>query len=113
MAVMLADVAQAVIGKSEGDLNVAERATLADLLAWCSALVDRYLAGSPIPADVERAAVLRLAYYDYHVRLARRPADGGMLDARFRRDAPLAPLRASGAMSLLSPWKRRTVGVAS
>ena len=108
----LADVAQAVAGKAEADLSDGERTTLADLSAWCAALVDRYLAGSPIPADVERAATLRLAYYDYHVRLARRPADGGMLDARFRRDAPLAPLRASGAMSLLSPWKRRGVGVA-
>ena len=34
-----------------------------------------------------------------------------MLDARFRRDAPLSPLRASGALSLLSPWKVRGVGI--
>ena len=65
------------------------------------------LRGSEVPESVERSAVLRLAYFDYHARLARRPADGGMLDARFRRDAPLDPLRASGAMALLSRFKTR------
>ena len=63
-----------------------------------------------VPDAIKLAAIRRLAYYDWHTRLARRPADGGMLDARFRRDAPIGPLRASGAMSLLSPWKRRGVG---
>ena len=87
---------------------------LVDLHGWAVAMVDRYLGESPgVPDAIKLAAVRRLAYYDYHTRLARRPADGGMLDARFRRDAPIGPLRASGAMSLLSPWKVRGVGVPS
>lgn len=57
----------------------------------------------------QRAALVDL----HHTRLSRRPADGGMLDARFRRDAPIGPLRGSGALSLLSPWKVRGVGVPS
>ena len=107
MAVELADLALHVDGKQPGDLKPRERADLDGLLSWSTALVDRYIGTSTVPDAVRDAAILRLGYYDYHVRLARKPADGGMLDARFRRDAPLAPLRASGAMALLSPWKHR------
>ena len=89
-----------------------QRDALAVVLDWANEAVARYLAGSPCPDAVVEAAVLRVTYYDWHTRYARRPADGGMLDARFRRDAPLSPLRASGALSLLSPYRRRGVGVA-
>ena len=113
MAVTLADLAPHVVGKTEDKLSDGERSGLTDLLAWGDALIGQYLGDSPIPAAVRDGALRRVCYYDYHVRLSRRPADGGMLDARFRRDAPLSPLRASGAMSLLSPYKRRSVGVSA
>ncbi len=111
MAVSLDDVARHVLGKAEADLSDVERAAVTEVRTMAADQVDGYLRGSTVSESVERSAVLRLAYYDYHSRLARRPADGGMLDARFRRDAPLAPLRASGAMSLLSPFKRRSAAV--
>ena len=110
MALTVDDVAQYVTGSPPTDAN---RVQMTDLAAWTQAVVDQYCGDSPIPDEVRRSAVLRLAYYDHHTRLSRRPPDGGMLDARFRRDAPLGPLRASGAMSLLTAWKRRGVGVAS
>ncbi len=113
MAVDLVDLAQHVVGKDEGALSAGERSGLSDLLAWGDALIGQYVGDSPIPDAVRDGALRRLCYYDYHVRLSRRPADGGQLDARFRRDAPLSPLRASGALSLLAPFKRRAVGVAS
>ena len=110
MAVTVGDLAVHVTGKPAAELDDGQRAAVADLCDWSNALVDRYLGGSTVPDAIKLAAIRRLAYYDWHTRLARRPADGGMLDARFRRDAPIGPLRASGAMSLLSPWKRRGVG---
>ena len=109
----LDDVARHLVGKAEADLTAGERSAVEEARQMAVDQVDGYLRGSEVPATVERSAVLRLAFYDFHSRLSRRPADGGMLDARFRRDAPLAPLRASGAMSLLSPWKRRRVGVSA
>ena len=113
MAVDLPALALHVVGKTEDRLSDGERASLSDLLAWGDALIAQYLGDSPIPDAVRDGALRRLCYYDFHVRLSRRPADGGQLDARFRRDAPLSPLRASGALSLLAPYKRRGVGVAS
>ena len=113
MAVDLAALALHVVGKTEDKLSDGERSALADLLAWGDALIAQYLGDSPTPDAVRDGALRRLCYYDYHVRLSRRPADGGQLDARFRRDAPLSPLRASGAMALLAPYKRRGVGVSA
>ena len=111
--VALDDVARHLVGKGAADLGDGERSGVTEARQMALDQVSAYVRGSTLPESVERSAVLRLAYYDYHARLARRPADGGMLDARFRRDAPLSPLRASGAMALLSPFKRRSVGVAS
>ncbi len=111
MAVTLGDISLFVVGKDEGALSASERAIMVDLLAWTTALVDQYTTDAP--EDIRDAAIRRVAYYDHHTRTSRRPADGGQLDARFRRDAPLSPLRASGALSLLAPFKRRAVGVAS
>jgi len=113
VALTLSHLAMHVLGKQAPDLSDAERDTLGDLLEWANAEIYAYTGtDSMIPEAIRDAAIRRVAYYDYHVRLARRPADGGMLDARFRRDAPLNPLRASGAMALLSPYKRRHVGAA-
>ena len=98
VAVGVGDIAVHVTGKHANELEAGQRTAVADLCDWSSALVDQYLAGSTVPDAIKLAAVRRLAYYDWHTRLARRPADGGMLDARFRRDAPIGPLRASGAL---------------
>ena len=105
--------AQFVIGKPLTDLSDTERATLRVICAWTAAAVADYLKGSPAPAATVEMATLRLIYYDWHTRYARRPADGGMLEARFRRDAPLSPLRASGALAMLSPYKVRGIGVST
>ena len=113
MAVDLPTLAQHVVGKTEDKLSDGERAIMTDLLGWSTALVDRYIGDSPIPEEIRHSAVLRVAYFDHHSRTSRRPADGGQLQQPFRRDLPLNPLRASGAMSLLSPWKRRGVGVSA
>ncbi len=102
-----------VVGKALSDLSDAERATLRVICAASTEAVSTYLAGSPAPAATVEAATLRLIYFDYWSRYARRPGDGGMLDTRFRRDAPLSPLRASGAMAMLSPYKVRGIGVST
>ena len=103
--------AQFVIGKAPDALSDSERATLRVICAWADSAVSTYLAGSPCPDAVREAATLRAVYFDYWSRYARRPADGGMLVARFRRDAPLSVLRASGALAMLSPHKRRSIGL--
>ena len=113
MAVTVDQAAVYTLGKVESALSAVERSTLGVVVAWANEAVSAYLGDSPAPAATVTAATLRLIYYDWHTRVARRPADGGMLDARFRRDAPLSPLRASGARSLLSPHKRRGVGTAA
>ena len=109
--VSLDKAAQFTIGKPLTDLSDTERATLRVVCAWATEAVSTYLKGSPCPDAVREAATLRAVYFDWHTRYARRPGDGGMLDTRFRRDAPLSPLRASGAMAMLSPYKRRSVGM--
>ena len=106
----LGKVAPYVLGKEAPALSATERTTLAVVCAWATEAVSGYLRGSPAPAATVEAATLRLIYYDWHTRLSRRPGDGGMLIARFRRDAPLSPLRASGAMAMLSPYKLRGIG---
>ncbi len=114
MAVTLDDVARHLVGKGAADLGDGERSAVTEAHAMATDAVERYVRGSTVPESVKRSATLRAAYFDFHGRLSRRPADGGMLAAGpFRRDSPLSPLRASGAMALLSPWKRRGVGVAS
>ena len=109
----VADVALHVLGKAEPDLTAPERAAVTEARQMAADAVTAYTRGSTVPESVERSAVLRLSYHDYWSRLARRPAGGDLITPHFRRDAPLSPLRASGAMSLLSPYKRRGVGVAS
>ena len=112
MALTLGDLALHVVGKDPQDLAPRERDTLADLLAWTNAEVYAYIGtDSMIPEEIRDAAIRRIAYYDYHTRLSRQPP-GETLQVRFRRDMPLSPLRASGALSLLSPYKRRHIGAA-
>ena len=106
-AMSLADAALHELGKEQGKLTARERADLVDLTVWARELVDRYLGGSPAPESIHKAAALRLSYFDWHSRLSRRPADGGQLDQPVKRNLSLNPLRASGAMALLSPWKAR------
>ena len=111
MAVALDKAAVFVLGKTADAMSDTERASLTVLLASANAAVSHYLNGGPAPDAVHEAAVLRLVYFDHWTRYARRPAGGEMLRESFRRDRPLDPLRASGAMAMLSPWKRRSVGV--
>ena len=112
MALTLGDLSLHVIGKQPQDLSERERDLLADLLAWTNAVIYAFVGtDSMIPTEIRDAAIRRIAYYDYHSRLSRQPP-GETLQVRFRRDAPLSPLRASGALSLLSPYKRRHVGLA-
>ena len=111
MAVTLDTAAVFVTGKTSDALSDTERATLRVLVAWADSGVSTYLAGSPCPDAVREAATLRAVYYDYWTRYARRPGSGETLDARFRRDAPLSVLRASGAAAMLSPHKRRSIGL--
>ena len=106
-AMRLADAALHIVGKKPANLSDRERADLVDLTEWSCMMVDQYLAGSPAPDPIRKAAALRLSYYDWHARLSRRPADGGQLDQPVKRDLSLNPLRASGSMALLSPWKVR------
>ena len=106
-AMRLADASLHIVGKVPANLSDRERADLVMLTAWACHLVARYLGDSPAPEAICKAAALRLAYYDWHARLSRRPADGGQLDQPVKRDLSLNPLRASGAMALLSPWLRR------
>ena len=113
MAVALDKAAVFVLGKGESALSDVERSTLGVVLDWANEAVAAYLADSPAPAATVEAATLRVVYYDWWTRYARRPGDGGTLDARFRRDAPLGVLRASGALSMLARHKRRGVGTAA
>ncbi|MCY4633245.1 MAG: hypothetical protein OXG04_01840 [Acidobacteria bacterium] len=110
MAVTPDKAAVFVTGKTEDALSDTERASLTVLLDGANVAVTDYLSGGTAPDAVHEAAVLRLVYFDYWTRYARRPAGGEMLRESFRRDRPLDPLRASGAMAMLSPYKRRGIG---
>ena len=100
------EIATYCTGSASTDAN---RAQMMDLASWSQAVVRQYAPDAP--EEIQRSAVLRLAYYDWHSRLSRRPGDGGMLGAR-RRHQSTSPLRESGAMAILSGWKQRGVGVA-
>ena len=108
MAVTLADLALHVLGKVPDKLTDRERADLDGLLAWTVELVDQYLHGSTCPDAIRDAAILRVSYYDHHTRTARQPADGGMLDAGFRRDKSYEPATRHRVLwRCLSAWKVR------
>ncbi len=111
MAVTLDKAAVFVTGKTADALSDTERATLTVLVDGANAAVSHYLNGGPAPDAVVDMATLRLVYFDHWTRYARRPAGGEMLRESFRRDRPLDPLRASGAMAMLSPHKRRSIGL--
>ena len=82
--------------------------TAARLLAVATALVTRYAPDAP--AAIQGAAVLRVSGW-----LSEAPASGvrsesiGDISTTY---SPMATgaLRASGGMSLLSPWKKRRAG---
>ena len=100
-------VAQFVIGKPLDELDDIERATIKATCDTANELVAQYIGDAPIPAALCRASILRLAYYDFWTLHGRRQGDGGGVSPPQRRDMGLSPLRASGAMAILSPWKRR------
>ena len=100
----LADAALHVLAKPPNELKPRERADLVALVDWACSAVNEYAPEAPL--EIRKAASLRVAYYDYHSRLSRQPADGGML-ARPPRHVSLDPLKASGAAALLTRYKRR------
>ena len=100
-------VARFVLGKPLGELDDIERLAIKVTCDAANELVRQYVGDAPIPASLCRAAILRLSYFDYWTQHGRRQGDGGGVSLPQRRDMGLSPLRASGAMALLSPWKRR------
>ena len=100
-------VARYVLGKPLGELDDIERATIKVSCDAANELVRQYVGTDPVPANLCRASILRLAYFDYWTQHGRRQGDGGGVSLPQRRDMGMNPLRASGAMAMLSPWKRR------
>ena len=100
-------VAQYVLGKPLGELDDIERMTVMTSCATANELVRQYVGADPVPVALCRAAILRLSYFDFWTQHGRRQGDGGDVSLTQRRDMGLSPLRASGAMAILSPWKRR------
>ena len=89
-------------------LGLDSAATAQRLLAVASGVVADYVQENmTIPAGVEDEAVIRCAGY-----LNQRPVSGatrqrvGDLEVEYR-NAGMSPLRNSGAMALLSPFKQR------
>ena len=103
-AMLLADASLHVLGKPLNELKERERADLVMLTDWACSAVNEYAPEAPV--EIRKAASLRVVYFDWHTRLARQPADGGML-GRPPRHVSLDPLKASGAAALLSRYKRR------
>ena len=110
MALTVDAVSLHVMGKSYNDLEPSEQPAMTALRDMAVLLVERYASGSDIPQTVQDAAVLRLAYHDYYTRNVSGGERSDLLPLPARRGY-LNPLRASGAMALLSPWKRRRAGV--
>ena len=94
-----------VLGQPAAKLDDVERETIRSVCVAANAQVSRYIEGSAAPESVCEAAVLRLAFYDYHTRYPLKISPETLIHAA-RRGSP-NPLRASGAMAILSPWKRR------
>ena len=113
MAVALTVEAAAlhVVGEPLAKLTPADRDAIEAITESAALLVERYAAGSDIPASVQAAAARRLCFYDYHTRFPTRIAPETL--AIPGRRGSTNPLRSSGAMALLSPWKRRRAGIAS
>ena len=103
-AMSMADASLHVLGKPLNELKERERADLVMLTGWACSAVNEYAPEAPL--EIRKAASLRVAYYDYHSRLSRQPADGGML-GRPPRHVSHDPLKASGAAAILSRYKHR------
>ena len=100
-------VSQFVLGKPLGELDHVERMTIKTSCDTANELVRQYVGTDPVPAALCKAAILRLAFFDYWTQHGRRQGDGGGVSLPQRRDMGLSPLRASGAAAILSPFKRR------
>ena len=98
-------VALHIEGKPLKDLEPGERAAVKIVCESANLQVSQYAAGSDIPAAVCKAAVLRLAYFDYWTRMPVKVAVETLVIPG--RRGSTNPLRSSGAMALLAPWKRR------
>ena len=113
MAVALTVEAAAlhVLGEPAAELAPGDRAAIETITESAVLLVERFASGSNIPAAVCTAAALRMAYFDYWTRMPTKVAPETL--AIPGRRGSTNPLRSSGAMALLSPWKRRRAGVVS
>ena len=95
------------------NLANAEAVTDADaarLLPVATALVERFAPGAPAP--VQNEAVIRVSGW-----LSQQPSDSrssesfnvlGVDFSTAHNASAISPMRASGAMALLSPWKKRS-----
>ena len=94
-----------------GDLATAigvDSTTATRLLPVATALVERYAPDAP--EAVQNEGVIRCAgYLNEQPHAARMEGEIGDIRARYATGSTGA-LRASGAMSLLSPWKVRRAG---
>ena len=108
---ILDDVVQYVTGQTLADMDLSERAAVESVIGAATALVDRYAAAAGVPDPIRREAISRLAFFDYHTRFPVKVAPES-LPIPSRRQS-VNPLRSSGAMALLSPWKVRHTGTVS
>ena len=70
-------VARYVIGRALAELDDVERMAIKASCDTANELVRQYVGGSPVPAALCRAAILRLSFFDYWTQHGRRQGDGG------------------------------------
>ena len=100
---------------SAGELATAigsDVGTATRLLAVTQALVDRYLAGAEAPKEIKTEAIIRSAGWLHESKPSdvRRKQIGEVAIERVPSMAAGNPLRMSGAMAILTHYKRRRAG---
>ena len=78
------------------------------LLPVATALVQQYAPSAP--TEIQNEAVIRLCGHLRQAPNGLRKLDTGRVSIEYDTAGGRAPLRQSGAASLLSPWKRRRAG---
>ena len=78
------------------------------LLPVGAALIEEYGPAAPVP--IQNESLIRLTGYLRQMPSGLRKVGASSLDIEYDVAGLKAPFRQSGAMSLLSPWKRRRAG---